>query len=89
MRHLPQQPQLFDLARCRQQGVLSWKMIARHHDPGAGVGPLLSVGHLPLQGKTPHWEYSGFEPLRVLLPNRIHARPGATARRASPQPTGR
>ena len=24
-------------------------------------GPLLSFGHLPLKGKTQHWEYSGFE----------------------------
>jgi hypothetical protein len=31
MRHFPQKPQLFDLTPCRQQDVLSWKMIARHH----------------------------------------------------------
>ena len=31
MRHFPQKPQLFDVTLCRQQNVLSWKMIARHH----------------------------------------------------------
>jgi len=48
MRHFPQKPQLFDLTRCRQQDVLSWKMIARHHDPSVWVGrtrsPTKSVG---------------------------------------------
>jgi hypothetical protein len=30
-RHFPQKQQLFDLTLCRQQDVLSWKMIAHHH----------------------------------------------------------
>jgi hypothetical protein len=33
-------PQLFDLTLCRQQNVLAWKMIARHHDPVHGSGAL-------------------------------------------------
>jgi ribosomal protein S18 acetylase RimI-like enzyme len=31
-------------------------------------------------GKTKHWEHSGFESLRILLPNRVHARPSATGK---------
>jgi len=33
-------------------------------------GPLLSFGHLPLEGKTADWEYSGYEFL--LLRSRVH-----------------
>jgi len=36
----------------------------------ACTGPLLSFGHLPLKGKTQHWEYSGFEVF--LLSSRVY-----------------
>ena len=36
----------------------------------ACTGSLLSFGHLPLKGKTQHWEYSGFE--IFLLSSRVY-----------------